>query len=154
MKIEVVAGAATRELRRAVLRPGWPAGSPMHGDDNPAAVHLAAMDEDGRVVGAVLVLPRGYPLRPAIEGAWQLRGMATVPELRGQGIGGQLVAAAIEQIRRRNGRFVWCDARTSAVSFYARHGFTAEGEQFRHAETGIPHYRMWRMLEPIDLATS
>jgi predicted GNAT family N-acyltransferase len=154
LRIEVVAGAATRELRRAVLRPGWPVGSPMHGDDNPAAVHLAAMDEDGRVVGAVVVLPREYPLRPGIEGAWQLRGMATVPELRGQGIGGQLVAAAIEQIRRRDGRLVWCDARTSVVSFYARHGFTTDGEEFRHAETGIPHYRMWRMLEPIDPATS
>jgi len=154
LNIEVVDGVTTRELRRAVLRPGWPAGSPMHGDDNPDAVHLAAKDDAGQVIGAALVLPRSYPLRPSIPRAWQLRGMATAVEHRGQGIGTHLVAAAIEQVRRRDGRLIWCDARTSAVSFYAQHGFTAEGEQFRQAETGIPHYRMWRMLEPGQVPTS
>jgi len=142
--IRIVDGATTRELRRAVLRPGWPVGSPMHGDDNPDAVHLAAFDEDERVVGSVLVLPHPYPLRPELPGGWQLRGMATDPELQGQGIGGRLVAAALDEIRQRNGALVWCDARTSALGFYARHGFVAEGAEFLHAESGIPHFRMWR----------
>jgi predicted GNAT family N-acyltransferase len=117
----------------------------MHGDDNADAVHLAAFDGD-RVVGTCLVLPRPYPLRPELDGAWQLRGMATAAELRGQGIGADLLAAAIEEIRRRDGRLVWCDARTSAVGFYRRHEFVAEGEEFLHEESGIPHYRMWRIL--------
>jgi predicted GNAT family N-acyltransferase len=144
VRIEVVDGLTTRELRRAVLRPGWPVGSAMHGDDNPAAVHLAALDEDDRVVGSALVLPNAYPLRPELGGAWQLRGMATTPERQGQGIGGRLVATALNELRRRGGAIVWCDARTSAVGFYRRHGFTAEGEEFLHEESGIPHYRMWR----------
>jgi ribosomal protein S18 acetylase RimI-like enzyme len=144
--IRVVDGAATRELRRAVLRPAWPAGSPMHGDDNPDAVHLAALADDGRVVGACLVLPRAYPLRPELPDAWQLRGMATAPELQRRGIGGRLLGAAIELLRAREAGLVWCDARTSAVAFYRRHGFTAEGEQFLHEESGIPHYRMWRTV--------
>lgn len=145
LPIRVVDGAATRELRRAVLRPGWPVGSAMHGDENPDAIHLAVLDDD-RVVAACLVLPRPYPLRPELDAAWQLRGMATVPELQGQGLGGRLLAAAVAEVRSRAGRLIWCDARTSAVGFYARHGFTAEGEQFLHRETGIPHYRMWRDL--------
>jgi ribosomal protein S18 acetylase RimI-like enzyme len=145
--IRIVDGLATRELRRAVLRPSWPVGSAMHGDDNPDAVHLAAFDDDDRVVGSVLVLPNPYPLRPDVAGAWQLRGMATVPDLQGQGIGGQLVDAAREQIRQRGGRIVWCDARTSAVAFYIRNGFEVEGEEFLHAESGIPHYRMWRNVD-------
>jgi GNAT superfamily N-acetyltransferase len=144
--VRVVDGLTTRELRRAVLRPGWPVGSPMHGDDNPDAVHLAAFDEDEQVVGSVLVLPRPYPLRPELPDGWQLRGMATVPELQGRGIGSALVAAAVEQVEQRGGRLIWCDARTSAVSFYQRHGFVAEGGEFLHAESGIPHYRMWREI--------
>jgi predicted N-acetyltransferase YhbS len=143
MRIRIVEGTATRALRRAVLRPSWPADSAMHGDDNPDAVHLAAVDEDGTVVGAVLVLPRPYPLRPDVGDAWQLRGMATAPERQRQGIGGQLVGAVLDELRRRGARLVWCDARTSAVEFYRRHGFTAEGAEFLHAETRIPHYRMW-----------
>lgn len=146
MDVRVVDGASTRELRRAVLRPAWPLGSPMHGDDNPDAVHLAAHDADGRVVGACLVLPSPYPLRPDTAGAWQLRGMATAPELQRQGVGRRLIAAALEQLRHRDAGFVWCDARTSAIGFYARHGFSVEGEEFLHGESGIPHYRMWRSV--------
>jgi predicted GNAT family N-acyltransferase len=146
LDVRIVDGRATRELRRAVLRPSWPVDSAMHGDDNPDAVHLATLDDDGRVVAACLVLPRPYPLRAELSDAWQLRGMATAPDLRNQGIGARLLAAAEDEIRRRGGRLVWCDARTTAVPFYRKHGFVAEGEEFLHAESGIPHYRMWRQL--------
>ena len=144
-QVQVVDGAATRELRRAVLRPNWPVGSAMHGDDNPDAVHLAVLD-DGQVVSTCLVLPRPYPLRPDEPGAWQLRGMATKPERQGQGLGARLVAAAVAEVRRRGGRLIWCDARTTAVAFYRQHGFVSEGAEFLHAESGIPHFRMWRNL--------
>jgi predicted GNAT family N-acyltransferase len=146
MQIRVVDGASTRELRRAVLRPAWPVGSPMHGDDNPDAVHLAAVEADGAVVGCCLILPRPYPNRPAEPGAWQLRGMATRPSRQGQGVGAAVVRAALDTAASRAGRLVWCDARTSALPFYRRHGFAAEGSEFLHAESGIPHYRMWRMI--------
>lgn len=146
VRIEVVEGRRTRELRRAALRPNWPTGTPMHGDDNPDGVHLAAFDADGRVVGCCLVLPRPYPLRAERAHAWQLRGMATAAELRSQGIGAAVLAAAIAEIRQRAGELVWCDARTGAVPFYGQHGFVAEGEEFLHAESGIPHFRMWRAL--------
>ena len=146
IRVAVVAGPVTRELRRAVLRPQWPVGSAMAGDDDPDAVHLAALDHDDRVVGAALLLPRAYPLRPEEAGAWQLRGMATDPERRGQGIGALVVAGAVEQARVRDGRLLWCDARTTAVHFYERHGFAAEGAEFVQAETGLAHVRMWRTI--------
>ncbi len=146
VRVEIVDGAATRELRRAVLRPGWPVGSPMHGDDNPDAIHLAALDGDGAVIGSCLVLPRPYPLRPDEPDGWQLRGMATAPAWQGQGVGGRVMAAAVATVRDRAGRLIWCDARTAAVPFYRQQGFTAEGAEFLHAESGIPHFRMWRVL--------
>lgn len=146
MEIRIVDGAATKELRRAVLRPTWPIGSPMHGDENPDAIHFAAVDDDGTTIGTCLILPRPYPPRPDEPGAWQLRGMATAPERRSQGIGAAIVDAAIGTAKQRGGRLIWCDARTTAVPFYRAHGFTAEGAEFLHAESGIPHYRMWRMI--------
>ena len=147
MEIRIVDGATTKELRRAVLRPSWPPGSPMHGDENPDAVHLAAFEDDGELVGCCLILPRGYPIRPDEAGAWQLRGMATTPHRQRTGVGAAIVDAAIGEAKRRAGRLIWCDARTTAVPFYAAHGFVAEGAEFLHAESGIPHYRMWRMIE-------
>jgi predicted GNAT family N-acyltransferase len=146
MQIRIVDGAATQELRRAVLRPNWPVGSPMHGDENPDAIHFAAVEDDGTVIGTCLILPRPYPLRPDEPGAWQLRGMATAPGRRSQGIGAAILDAAISAAKQRAGRLIWCDARTTAVPFYRAHGFAAEGAEFLHAESGIPHYRMWRMI--------
>jgi predicted GNAT family N-acyltransferase len=146
-EIRVVSGGATRELRRAVLRPAWPVGSPMHGDDQPDAVHLAAVDQDDRVVGSCVLLPRPYPLRPEQDAAWQLRGMATAPELRGRGVGAAIVARAVQEIEHRGGRLVWCEARTAAVEFYRRQGFHVDGPEFEHAETGIPHHHMSRPLQ-------
>jgi ribosomal protein S18 acetylase RimI-like enzyme len=146
--VRTVDGERTRPLRRAVLRPTWPADAPMHGDDNPEAVHVAALDDSGEVLGACLIFPRTYPLRPDVPGAWQLRGMATVPAQQSQGIGAAVLAHALGVIGDRDGRLVWCEARTSARRFYERHGFQAEGPEYAHSETGIPHYRMWRPVPP------
>jgi predicted N-acetyltransferase YhbS len=115
----------------------------MHGDDATDAVHFAAFDGDD-LVGAVLVLPRAYPLHPERAGAWQLRGMATTPSRQDEGIGSLLVTALLAELASRGGQLVWCDARTTAVRFYEKHGFVAEGPEFLHSESGIPHYRMWR----------
>ncbi|MFN2560628.1 MAG: GNAT family N-acetyltransferase [Jatrophihabitans sp.] len=144
--VRVVDGAATRELRRAVLRPTWPVGSLMHGDDNPQAVHLAGVDEDDRVIGSCVLLPRPYPARPEQDATWQLRGMATVADLRGQGVGASVVARGLAEIAHRGGRLVWCEARVGAVAFYRRHGFVVDGPEFEHAETGIPHFPMSRAV--------
>ena len=146
MRIVTVDGAATRALRRSVLRPGWPEGAAMHGDDNPDAVHLAAIDDDETVVAACLVLPRAYPRREQEAAAWQLRGMATAPSHRSQGLGAQLVEAVVAELRPRGARLLWCEARNAAMRFYARNGFTVDGGEFLHAETGIPHHYMWRHL--------
>ena len=145
MNIWITSGQVTQELRRAVLRPNWPIGSPMHGDENPDAVHFAAT-EDGQLIGCCLILPRPYPLRPDEAGAWQLRGMATAPDKQGTGVGTAVIDYVIDYARRHSGRLLWCDARTTAVRFYRAHGFATEGAEFLHEESGIPHYRMWRII--------
>lgn len=146
MIVRVVTGADTRELRRQVLRPSWPPGSVMHGDDDPAAVHIAALDDDGAVVGACLLLDRPYPNRPGRSGTWQLRGMATAAGRRGRGIGTAVLAGALGELAARSANLVWCEARVSAVDFYAQHGFVADGAAYLHAETQIPHRLMYRLL--------
>jgi ribosomal protein S18 acetylase RimI-like enzyme len=143
--VELVDGAATRELRRAVLRPAWPVGSVMPGDGVPGVVHLAARPAPGGpVVGAAVLFPAPYPLHPERPGAWQLRGMATEAGQRGQGVGSAVLAEAVRQVQARGGALVWCLAREEAIAFYARHGFEGEGDRFVHAETGIVHQHMWR----------
>jgi ribosomal protein S18 acetylase RimI-like enzyme len=71
--------------------------------------------------------------------------MATLEEYRGQGIGSRLVEACIEHIRAQGGEWIWCNARTPAVSLYDRHGFRCVGDEFVLPGIG-PHYRMVRKL--------
>jgi predicted GNAT family N-acyltransferase len=148
VRVCVVEAVATSELRRSVLRPQWAVGSPMTGDDDPTAVHVAVVDDVDQVVSACVLLPRPYPPRPDEPAAWQVRGMATGPDLRGRGLGGLVLGGAVAEVLRRAGRLLWCEARTEAVRFYRKHGFTVDGDEFIQAETGLPHVRMSRDLVP------
>jgi predicted GNAT family N-acyltransferase len=134
---EVVAGV-TYPLRGAVLRPGRPVEIP--GDDDPETVHLAARTAEGQVVGVVRFHPNPCPWRDARQ-AWQLRGMATDPAVRGAGAGRALVAEGLALVAARGGDLVWCDARAAAVGFYERMGFTVVTEAYEIPPIG-PHVGM------------
>lgn len=136
--VEEVAAAVTYPLRGAVLRPGRPV--EFDGDDAPGTVHLAARTPEGGIVGVVRFHPAPCPWHPA-GAAWQLRGMATDPAIRGTGAGRALVTAGLDRVRRLGGDLVWCNARASAAGFYTRMGFATVTEPFEVPPIG-PHVGM------------
>ncbi len=143
--VAVVDAAVTTELRRAVLRPTWTPGTPMHGDERPDAVHIAALDDDGTPVGTCVLLPNRYPHRE-LPDPWQLRAMATAEGSRSAGVGTLVIRGAVDAIHERGGRSVWCMARVVALRFYERNGFVADTEVYLQPETGLPHRDMYRLL--------
>jgi GNAT superfamily N-acetyltransferase len=148
MQVGVVDPSATRELRRAVLRPKLAPGTPLPGDDLPdgVGVHIGARDDDGAVIGTCFVFPDPCPWRPDVVGTWHLRQMATAPDQRGRGVGAAVLDAAVEYVRSQGAPLVWCHARATAESFYAAHGFQSHGEIFLDSQHPIPHRRMYREL--------
>lgn len=145
VRIERVAAAAVRPLRATVLRPG---GSPdsliFPGDEDADSLHLAARDPGGEVHGIASLRVEQAPGAAGVHG-WRLRGMATHPGRRGQGIGGRLLLACFRYVRAEGGGVLWCNARVAAVGFYARHGLRREGGEFDIPGVG-PHYVMSRRL--------
>jgi predicted GNAT family N-acyltransferase len=137
--VEEVAPGVTYPLRGAVLRPGRPV--EITGDDDPATLHLAARTAQGQVVGVVRFHPAPCPWRPEATAAWQLRGMATDPAVRGAGAGRALVAEGLARVAARGGDLVWCDARVAAAGFYERMGFTVVTEPYELPPIG-PHVGM------------
>lgn len=95
--------------------------------------HALAYDASGRPVATGRLLPDGHIGR-----------MAVLRESRGQGVGGEVLAALIERARERGMHGVALNAQTHAASFYLRHGFIVAGETFM--EAGIPHVAMERQL--------
>ncbi len=129
-------------LRAAILRPGLALEEADYAQDSdPAALHLAACDELGHVVGCSTWFPEPWEGRRA----WRLRGMATSPAVRGSGVGGYLLEAGLAEALSGGAEYAWANARTVALGFYRRYGFQPVGEEYLGA-LDIPHFVIWRAL--------
>lgn len=144
ISIEQIDPRMTLPLRRRVLRPhqGY--------DEIAAETDVEGLFAIGALVERVLVScvvahPQAFPGEPNLDGAWRLRGMATQPDHRGQGLGGQVLVRALDELRLRDATLVWCNARLPAVGLYERAGFTVAGEPWEDPLLG-PHLRMHRDL--------
>jgi GNAT superfamily N-acetyltransferase len=73
---------------------------------------------------------------------YQLRGMATLENYRGQGIGNQLLNFAIVYMRGQKIDYLWCNARKKALQFYLNMGFEVISAEFEVPVIG-PHYVMY-----------
>jgi len=142
--VEFVQPLVLHALRRQVLRPGQPWSSVDHDYDSWSdTFHVAAFGPRGEVAGCASFHPDTAPHRPesAADKTWRLRGMASLPEVRGQGYGAAALRYGIAEIQRRGGTLLWCNARSGAVGFYERLGFSIVGDEFEIAPIG-PHYVM------------
>jgi len=141
--VERVEAVVTYPLRQRVLRPGRPLGAARFAfDDDPDTASFAARAADGEVVGTAVVYPEGCPWLPDRPHAWRLRGMATTPQRRGQGIGAQVLRVALDHVAAAGGDLVWCNARLPAQRFYERAGFRPHGVPWDDPDIG-PHIAMW-----------
>src|SRR4051794_2701491 len=130
----------THELRRRVLRDGDPDVDVTFPEDTAAgAFHLAAVDEDERVVGVATFFPSPTPYRPGAK-TYQLRGMAVDDGLQGSGVGRTLLEAAAERLRTVGVDAAWANARDTALGFYERLGWKVAGDGFRYGWRSMPHH--------------
>ncbi|MBC8106373.1 MAG: GNAT family N-acetyltransferase [Anaerolineae bacterium] len=132
------------DLRHEILRTGLPRESAyFKGDDEPTTIHVVAA-LDGKVVGCATMLQRRWEH----QSAWQLRGMAVAPSLRGTGIGGKLLneIERLADAQDFSNQF-WANARVPAVKFYQDHGWTVVSEEFMIEHAG-PHVKIKKRMEP------
>ncbi len=76
---------------------------------------------------------------------YQLRGMASSPEVRGKGYGKLLLTFATNELLKLNIDFLWCNAREVAVKFYEKNQFKILGDRFVN-KIG-PHYKMYKSIK-------
>ena len=144
MKIKKVSAQQIRILRHKVLRQGKPFSTTTYQRDNyKETFHLAFM-KDSEPISCATFYPEKSSLISSTK-AYRLRGMATLEEHRKKGYGKKIMSKAIEEIKKRKGNFLWCNARLIAVEFYKKTGFSSIGEQFNISDIG-PHYFMYKKL--------
>lgn len=114
------------------------------GDEASTTRHFGGWLDD-RMAGVASIYQVPCPDRPEVARAWQLRGMATLPEMQGLGVGKALVTACEAAARSAGDSLLWCNARIGAISFYTRLGWTVSSAEFDIPTVG-PHRRMVRIL--------
>jgi ribosomal protein S18 acetylase RimI-like enzyme len=139
-EIRFVNAEAVLPLRSIVLREGKPLEECIFpGDEKESTFHLGDFEEGRLVCVATFQLTA----HPDFEGkAYQLRGMATLPEFRGKGIGNKLLNFAIVYLRGQQTNYIWCNARKAAFSFYLSQGFEFISREFEIPKIG-PHRVMY-----------
>jgi GNAT superfamily N-acetyltransferase len=132
-----VPAETVRPLRLEVLRDGR-ADADVTFPTDDAGFHLAALDDDGAVVGVTSLFPSPSALRPR-RVAWQLRGMAVASAWQGRGVGLALLEEAVRRLRSLGVEVVWADGRDTALGFYEKAGWVVEGEGYVTG-IGLPHH--------------
>jgi predicted GNAT family N-acyltransferase len=97
------------------------------------AVHAVAFDAKGEPLATGRLLPDA-----------RIGRMAVMPSARGRGVGALILRTLVDLAAARGEREVRLHAQCTAVEFYLRNGFVAEGPVYE--EAGIPHQTMARAL--------
>lgn len=74
----------------------------------------------------------------------RLRKFATLPTCQGKGVGSCMLNYLIDRLTELDVNYFWFDARESAMAFYNRFGFKAEGQRFY--KNGVAYFKMYRPL--------
>jgi len=98
--------------------------------------HFLALNEAGQYIGCARLMANS-----------QIGRMAVLIEQRGNGIGAQLLDAALDHARELGFRETFLHAQTYAIGFYQKAGFVSFGDEF--SEAGIAHQAM-RLVFPLD----
>jgi YbgC/YbaW family acyl-CoA thioester hydrolase len=106
-------------------------------EDDATAVHAVACNRLGQAIATGRLLP-------AEGGIAKIGRMAVHQVLRGCGIGEQVLRTLAARAQERGDRGIELHAQRTAREFYARLGFTAQGEPYE--EAGIPHITMTSAL--------
>lgn len=92
-------------------------------DDLDEVSEHAVLSLDGQAIATGRLLPNAHIGR-----------MAVLASHRGQGAGGLVLAALLEQAKQREVTTVFLSAQQHAIPFYERYGFVAYGEAYLDAD--------------------
>ncbi|WP_316804033.1 GNAT family N-acetyltransferase [Pedobacter nototheniae] len=126
-------------LRSLVLRNGKPFSECIfEGDDQYDTFHLGFVVDDQ--VKSIASFMKNDFFEDQGSG-YQLRGMATHPDFGGKGYGAALILFAVDYLKEYQTDYLWCNARSSAASFYKKLGFSTDSPEFDIPGIGF-HYEM------------
>ena len=142
IKIKNISAQETYDIRLAVLRNNIDLPYKFKEDEHDSSFHLGAF-HNNKLVGIASFIQSKTEVVKGEQ--YQLRGMATLPEVRGRGAGRLLLEEAKNILKAKNIDVLWCNARKEAVGFYKSLDFVIIGEEFEVQKVG-PHFKMYYIV--------
>ncbi|RYD94355.1 MAG: GNAT family N-acetyltransferase [Sphingobacteriales bacterium] len=120
LTIEQIRHELTWRMRHKVLYPDKTLAE-MAMEEDLQGIHFGAFGEK-YLLAVVSLFQNGTD--------YQFRKLAVDPDHQKQGIGSKLLQYITDYAKAEGGTRIWCNARLTAIDFYAAHGFTRTGNFF------------------------
>ena len=143
IEIKMISADKTYTIRKDILRKGMDLPVQFSGDYDAGSFHLGIY-ENNVLKGICSFMKTNNELFDVEQ--YQLRGMATLTEVRGRGFGKLLLEKSFEILREKKVKILWCNAREVALTFYIKLNFVQVGEPFDILQVG-KHYRLFKKIE-------
>ncbi len=111
-------------------------------DKSSRVEHLGAFCK-GSIVGVVSLYNEPRPGMVERK-AWRLRGLASDPSRRGEGIGCALLEAATRRVTRSRGDLLWGNVPVDTSDFFRKMKFEPAGDPFETRDGGLQQRVLFR----------
>ena len=144
IRIKIINSYQLHDLRSKVLRNGLdPKMCTFEGDTRINSFHIGAFNNN-KILGGVSLIKNNCDENGEV-GCFQLRGLCVYNEFQNHGIGTKIILKIENIITEMNIKYVWMNARESAVKFYLNLGYTNSNKSKIIGNIGL-HYMLYKYL--------
>ena len=144
IQIKIINSNVLHDIRSKVLRNGLdPKVCIFDGDTKKSSIHIGAFNKN-KIIGGVSLIKNNCNENKEID-CFQLRGLCIYNEFQNYGIGTKIMCEVEDIISEKNIKYVWMNARESAVKFYLNLGYTNSNKSKIIGNIGL-HYMLYKYL--------
>ena len=144
IRIKIINSYELHDIRSKVLRNGLdPKMCTFEGDTRINSFHIGAFNNN-KILGGVSLIKNNCDENGEV-GCFQLRGLCVYNEFQNHGIGTKIILKIENIITEMNIKYVWMNARESAVKFYLNLGYTNSNKSKIIGNIGL-HYMLYKYL--------
>ena len=130
IEIKLINSKLTHNIRSQVLWPHKDLKDCIINEDNLKSTFHLGTFFNSEIVSIGTFIKEKNNCFNSINDQYRLRAMATSKSHQGKSMGQMLINFAINYLRKKNIKLIWCDARKIAITFYKKSGFKTHGEYY------------------------
>ena len=144
IQIKIINSNVLHDIRSKVLRNGLdPKKCTFDGDTKKSSIHIGAFNKS-KILGGVSLIKNNCTENGEV-GCFQLRGLCVYGEFQNYGIGTKIIHKTEDIISEKSIKYIWMNARESAVKFYLNLGYTNSNKSKIIGNIGL-HYMLFKYL--------